>query len=227
MSSLVFVFFYLLKWAKFSCQFSGNVLDGETDESGEDEVTGEVVASGLVGCVLVGSLVDRPHTLSTCGEEQSHRQTPVRLVITWNNPGGAVGATSINSETAPAQLRAHECKYLIQTEFLLEERMPFQVGNNYGAANFRVSDKENREHKNKKNGGISCWEGCHKNAEPHTAVVHIVGSTGWVIRAIATERQTVGSLDWRVACFERKSMTTHWLKSLWLVWQSAPQLAEV
>lgn len=54
-------------------------------------------------------------------------------------------ATFINSETAPAQPRAHECKYFIQTEFLLEDRMPFRGGNNYGTANLRVSDKENRE----------------------------------------------------------------------------------
>lgn len=74
-----FCFFYLLKWAKFSCQCSVNGLDGATDGSRENEVTAEVVTSGLVGCMLVGSLVDRPHTLSTCGEEQSHRQTPVRL----------------------------------------------------------------------------------------------------------------------------------------------------
>lgn len=67
-------FFYLLRWAKFSSQCSGNGLDGATDGSGEDEVTVEVLTSGLVGCVLVGSLVVRPHTLSTCGEEQSHRQ---------------------------------------------------------------------------------------------------------------------------------------------------------
>lgn len=79
---IVFSCFYLLIWAKFSCQCSGNGLAGATDGSGEDEVTVEVVTSGLVGCVLVGSLVDRPHTLSTCGEEQSHRQTPVRLVTT-------------------------------------------------------------------------------------------------------------------------------------------------
>lgn len=59
----------------FSCQWSGKGLNGATDGSREDEVTVEVVTSGLVGCVLVGSLVDRPHTLSTCGEDQ----TPVRL----------------------------------------------------------------------------------------------------------------------------------------------------
>lgn len=68
------LFFYLLRWAKFSSQCSGNGLDGATDGSGEDEVTVEVLTSGLVGCVLVGSLVVRPHTLSTCGEEQSDRQ---------------------------------------------------------------------------------------------------------------------------------------------------------
>lgn len=83
MRSLFFCFFYLLRWAKLSSQFSGNGLDGATDGSGEDEVAVEVVTSGLVGCMLVGSLVDRPHTLSTCGKGAiTHRQTVVRLETT-------------------------------------------------------------------------------------------------------------------------------------------------
>lgn len=51
-------------------------LEGAADGGGrEDEVTVEAVTCGLVGCMLGGSLVDRPHTLSTCGEEQMHAHT--------------------------------------------------------------------------------------------------------------------------------------------------------
>lgn len=39
------------------------------------DVTVEVVTSGLVGCMPVGSLVDRPHTLSTCREQSARTHT--------------------------------------------------------------------------------------------------------------------------------------------------------
>lgn len=74
---------HLLRWANCPILCSAVDLVGSADRGGkEDEVTEEVVTCGLVGCVPVGSAVDRPHTLSTCGEEQIHtqRDTPVRLL---------------------------------------------------------------------------------------------------------------------------------------------------
>lgn len=65
---------YLLKWPNFPSHCSGRGLKGAADGRGGDEVTEEVVTCGLVGCMLVGSLVDRPHTLSTCGEEQANTE---------------------------------------------------------------------------------------------------------------------------------------------------------
>lgn len=43
------------------------------DGKGEDKVTVEVLTSGLVGCMCVGSPVDRPHTLSTCGKNSTNK----------------------------------------------------------------------------------------------------------------------------------------------------------
>lgn len=49
----------------------------------------------------------------------------------------------------------------------------------------------------------------------------------WAIKDITGEEETAGSLDWRGVCFKPrgKSMTTHWLKSLWPTLLSGPQLA--
>ena len=58
-------------WANCPGHCSGRGSEDAADGRGEDEVTVEVVTSELVGCMLVGSPVVRPHTLSTCGEGQS------------------------------------------------------------------------------------------------------------------------------------------------------------
>lgn len=71
---------YLLRWANCPSNCSGRGLEGAADGGGEDEVTVEVVTSGLVGCMLVGSPVDRPHTLSTCGDDSANTHTHIHLL---------------------------------------------------------------------------------------------------------------------------------------------------
>lgn len=67
---------YLFKCASCLSHCSG--WEGAADGRGDDEVTVEVVTSGLVGCMLVGSPVVRPHTLSTCGDHRENTHAPVK-----------------------------------------------------------------------------------------------------------------------------------------------------
>lgn len=216
-------------WANCPSHCSGRGLEGAADGRGEDEVTVEVVTSGLVGCMLVGSPVDRPHTLSTCGDDIANTHTHLLSLKNIEQHGRSCRATSINCQLAPAQLHIN-ANGLFKLFFFVFRSCQFQMESAYVSGEWLQGEERRRELWNREqttweNGGREVRDvmiengvmsellpgGLTVNGEHSTTSwrwVHMraVGSDGrylqWAIKISSGEEETAGSWERRGVCFK-------------------------